>query len=86
MHSSLKDVCEVTKRYIETLITVGLGGLGVTCSPRDPRFVGSNPAQVDGSTIDLKKGRSALGSNDHPINTNTNTIYAMANIISPPLR
>ena len=26
----------------------GLGGLGVTCSPRDPRFVGSNPAEVDG--------------------------------------
>ena len=28
--------------------TVGLGGLGVTCSPRDPRFAGSNPAEVDG--------------------------------------
>ena len=27
---------------------VVLGGLGVTCSPRDPRFVGSNPAEVDG--------------------------------------
>ena len=27
---------------------VGLGGLGVTCSPRDPRFAGSNPAEVDG--------------------------------------
>ena len=27
---------------------VGLGGLGVTCSPQDPRFVGSNPAEVDG--------------------------------------
>ena len=27
---------------------VGLGGLGVTCSPRDPRFTGSNPAEVDG--------------------------------------
>ena len=26
---------------------VGLGGLGVTCSPRDPRFAGSNPAEVD---------------------------------------
>ena len=25
-----------------------LGGLGVTCSPRDPRFAGSNPAEVDG--------------------------------------
>ena len=27
---------------------VGLGGLGVTCSPRDPKFAGSNPAEVDG--------------------------------------
>ena len=26
----------------------GLGGLGVTCSPRDPRFAGSNPAEVNG--------------------------------------
>ena len=24
-----------------------LGGLGITCSLRDPRFVGSNPAEVD---------------------------------------
>ena len=29
-------------------IQVGLTGLGVTCSPRDPRFAGSNPAEVDG--------------------------------------
>ena len=29
-------------------MVVGLGGLGVTYSPRDPRFVGSNPAEVDG--------------------------------------
>ena len=28
--------------------TVGLGGLGVTCSPRDPKFAGSNPTEVDG--------------------------------------
>ena len=27
---------------------VSLGGLGVTCSPRDLRFAGSNPAEVDG--------------------------------------
>ena len=27
---------------------VGLGGLGVPCSPRDPKFVGSNPAEDDG--------------------------------------
>ena len=29
------------------IIIVGLGGLGVMCSPRDPRFAGSNPADVD---------------------------------------
>ena len=27
---------------------VGLVGLGVTCSPRDPRFAGSNPTEFDG--------------------------------------
>ena len=31
-----------------SLVFVALGGLGVTCSPRDPRFAGSNPAEVDG--------------------------------------
>ena len=30
------------------------GGLGVTCSPRDPRFAGSNPAEVDGFFQDVK--------------------------------
>ena len=35
-------------------VLVGLGGLGVTCSPRDPRFVGSNPADVDGIFQDVK--------------------------------
>ena len=33
---------------------IGLGGLGVTCSPRDPRFAGSTPAQVDGFFQDVK--------------------------------
>ena len=32
----------------------GPGGLGVTCSPRDPRFAGSNPADVDGFFQDVK--------------------------------
>ena len=27
---------------------VGLGDLEVTCSPRDPRFAGSNPTKVEG--------------------------------------
>ena len=41
----------------ETAINEGnvdLGGLGVTCSPRDPRFAGSNPAEVDGFFPDVK--------------------------------
>ena len=28
--------------------------VGVTCSPRDPRFVGSNPTEVDGFFQDVK--------------------------------
>ena len=35
-------------------LRVGLGGLGVTCSPRDPRFAGSNPTQVDCLFQDVK--------------------------------
>ena len=30
------------------------GGLGVTFSPRNPRFAGSNPAEVDGLFQDVK--------------------------------
>ena len=33
---------------------VDLGGLGITCSPRDPRFADSNPAEVDGFFQDVK--------------------------------
>ena len=33
---------------------VCLGGLGVTCSPWDPRYAGSNPAEVDGFCQDVK--------------------------------
>ena len=33
---------------------IGLGDLGVKCSPRDPRFAGLNPAKVDGFFQDLK--------------------------------
>ena len=35
-------------RHVLAIVCVGLGGLGVTGSPRDPRFAGSNPAEVDG--------------------------------------
>ena len=33
---------------------VDLGGLGVRYSPRDPRFAGSNPAEVDGFFQDVQ--------------------------------
>ena len=33
---------------------VGLDGLGVTCSHRDPRFAGSNLAEVNGFFQDVK--------------------------------
>ena len=39
---------------ILSIFSVGLGGLGITCSPPDPRFAGSNPAAVDGFFQDIK--------------------------------
>ena len=36
------------------IIIVDLGGLGVTFSTGDPRFAGSNPAEVDGFSRDVK--------------------------------
>ena len=33
---------------------VGLDDLGLPCSPRDPRFASSNPAEVDGFFHDVK--------------------------------
>ena len=35
-------------------MAVGLSGLEVTCSPRDPRFVGSTLAEIDGFFQDVK--------------------------------
>ena len=49
-----------------TLEGVGLSGLGVTVSLRDPRFADSNPAEVDGfpehksSGRDFKRGVASL--------------------------
>ena len=37
-----------------SMLLVGLGGLGITCSPRDPRFAGSNTAEVDEFFQDVK--------------------------------
>ena len=41
------------KLYLVNYV-VGLGGLKVTCSPRDPRFTGSNPTELDGFFQDVK--------------------------------
>ena len=41
-------------------VDVGLGGLGVPFSPRDPRFAGSNPAEVDGFFQDAQVLREGL--------------------------
>ena len=43
-----------------TIHLVGIGGLGVTCSPRDPRFAGSNPVEVDGFFQNVKLLREGL--------------------------
>ena len=42
------------KASVQRRVTVGLGGLGVMCSSRDPSFAGSNPAEVDGFFQDVK--------------------------------
>ena len=36
------------------MVDVALGGLGVTCSPRDPRFACSNLTEVDELFQDVK--------------------------------
>ena len=45
---------------INILVIFGLGGLGVTCSPRDPRFAGSNPPEISGSLKNLKPEKIGL--------------------------
>ena len=39
---------------LSTTKQVGIVGLGATCSPRDPRFAGSNPTKVDGIFQNVK--------------------------------
>ena len=54
------------KEWYVTNAIVGLYGLGVMCLPRDPRFAGSNPAEVDGFFQDVKILRtSPPGKNRH---------------------
>ena len=42
MHTEFKIIFELLVKLVD------FGGLGVTCSPRDPRFAGSNPTEVNG--------------------------------------
>ena len=51
--TSLKQFFICNGRLL-TWSDVGLGGLGVTYSPRDPRFAGSNPTEVYGYFQDVK--------------------------------
>ena len=44
----LRKCTNITKTEIVKTRDVGLGGLRVTYSPRDPRFGGSDPAEVEG--------------------------------------
>ena len=46
-----EDAIEVLYTMV---FTVGLGGLGIPCSPGDPRFATSNPVEVDGFFQDVK--------------------------------
>ena len=43
---TIKDY--VIYRALNYSVLVGLGSLGVTCSPWYPRFAGSNPAEMEG--------------------------------------
>ena len=58
--SKISSVCkqshdaEITILMKTNYSHVGLGGLGVTCSPLDPRFADSNPADVDEFFQDVK--------------------------------
>ena len=51
------DCANVNSLMFGVLVSFGLvslGGLGVTCSPRDPRFASLNPTEVDGFFQDVK--------------------------------
>ena len=57
---NLKTVIEREIHYVSQH-QIGLGGLVVTCSPRDPRFACSNPAEVDGFFQSLKSWAQSSG-------------------------
>ena len=45
---------EASGHWLKAITRAGGVGLGVTWSPQDPRFAGSNPAEVDGFFQDVK--------------------------------
>ena len=53
-HNPLNVLASNISKLNYYLIQVGLGGLGVTCSSREPRFAGSNPTEVDGFLHNVK--------------------------------
>ena len=61
-HSSILSGILTVKLLLNTIYSDfrRLGGLGVTSSPRDPRFVGSNPAEVDEFFEDVKVVREGI--------------------------
>ena len=44
---------EEDSQGVSEVTSYSVGGLGVTYSPRDPRFAGSNPTEVDGFFQDV---------------------------------
>ena len=52
--SPLNLVSVLYSHKMKGLMILGLGGLWVTCSLRDPRFAGSNPPEVGWSIQDIK--------------------------------
>ena len=64
LYKSVLHLLNFTFSSITYIAYVDLGGLGVTCSTRDPRFAGSNPAEVDKFFQDVKilGGTSSPGS------------------------
>ena len=55
VHSEgLETFLYIFRNRLYVSLYVGLSGLGVPWSPRDPRFAGSKPAEVDGFFQDVK--------------------------------
>ena len=57
MNLRLSFVHGQTAKIMQSVLrgdVVGLVGLGVTCSPLDLRFSGSNPTKIDGFFQDVK--------------------------------